>query len=88
MRQNTLVSVFFVLHLFFGTEIQARNPTLPDKLPYKSDQVFYEKYCGFLLELNLVLRACHSAETWRANYNEVKKIQEMKKSALAIIRIY
>ena len=47
-------------------------PTLPNKLPYKSDQEFFEKYCGYLQELNLILRACQNAEKWRAKYYEVK----------------
>ena len=105
MRRNTLICVFSVLHLFFGPEIQARwifgpprgkvkisekekenIPALPKELPYKSDQEFYE------LVLNLVLKACQNAETWRAKSQEIKLRQKMEDTTttgnpLQIIRI-
>ena len=114
MRRNTLICVFYVLNLFFGSEIQARwifgppggkdeisgkekakensLPALPKELPFKSDQEFYESYCGFLQELNLDLKACQNADTWGAKYQEIKLRQKMEDTTttanpLQIIRL-
>ena len=121
MRLNTLICVFCVFNLFFGSEIQARwifvpplffgseiqarwifgpsrgkvkisEKALPKELPYKSDQEFYESYCGFLQELNLDLKACQNADTWGAKYQEIKLRQKMEDTTttanpLQIIRL-
>ena len=69
-------------------------PTLPKELPYKSDQEFYESYCRFLQELNLVLKACQNADKWKAKYQEIKQKQKMMEKTtttgkpLKIIRVY
>ena len=106
MRRNTLICVFYVLNLFFGSEIQARwifgpprgkvkisEKALPKELPYKSDQEFYESYCGFLQQLNLVLTACQNVDKWMAKYQEIKEKQKMEDTTttgnpLQMIRVY
>ena len=57
---------------------------IPKELPYKSDQEFYELYCGFLQELNLIMKACQNADKWKAKYQEIKQKQKMKKTSVKI----